>query len=695
MNSSQRSEFMMKRTLFTTLALTIACTALAPAAVNARPSLPLPTIAKPPALNGRIDATWATAAKAALAWDFSFRRTAPEATTAYLAADRHYLYVAFAARQREPLIATQLTSGAPLDNDDFVRISLWPAGESGFEYRFSINPAGTTYATSSENLDFSPDWRAAARVTPHGYTVTARIPLSVIRSSAHGSWRVQFDRQIRSSNELLEWAFSPAQVATDSVLYAGLLQAAATSSLDARTKPRVAIYGLSKTSGAGGGTIMTAGLDASIPLTPTASFIASVHPDDSNVEMDQQSISPTVFARQYTEVRPFFTQGANYYNTLTCNDCVSYPLLYTPGIPTPRTGYAIEGVAGQVSFAGFDAIGASRNDNAQALHWKSPDQRYALDYQRTGVDFPGLHDTAAYYEMQAGNGHNFGAYAVFGGEHGTLVTKPGSGRYREYGLGFYSAKAAAFLAFHDVGKQYAPVDSLTTINGVRGPSLFLAREWDFRRGSLVQSIKPTIDLQRLHDAQGRQNYGDNSLSVDIETWHQLSLSLNAGSTFIRLPNTSGALSNQNGVAATYRRNSSTPIGFSYNAGEFGDGRLFSSQFFAAARIARIATLSLQAAQTEQRLRDGSVLRQSLERASLAVQIGPNESIALGWRRIAGTGPVFFNAPQDIDATNLSLAYHKRFGSEELYLAYGSPNTLSTQHAILFKIIKYVGAEKGT
>jgi hypothetical protein len=32
---------------------------------------------------------------------------------------------------------------------------------------------------------------------------------------------------------------------------------------------------------------------------------------------------------------------------------------------------------------------------------------------------------------------------------------------------------------------------------------------------------------------------------------------------------------------------------------------------------------------------------------------------------------------------------------ELYLAYGTPNRLYTQHSVILKLIRYIGADKGT
>ena len=48
-----------------------------------------------------------------------------------------------------------------------------------------------------------------------------------------------------------------------------------------------------------------------------------------------------------------------------------------------------------------------------------------------------------------------------------------------------------------------------------------------------------------------------------------------------------------------------------------------------------------------------------------------------------------------NAYNLSFAYHRRWGQNEIYTAYGDPNLLYTKPALVLKWIRYFGAEKGT
>ena len=448
----RRAETFSKRTAPIVLGLLVFCSSSVRAQTASRQfTIPSVTVTAPPKIDGTLDdPAWKSAAHVQLQWDISFQRPATEATDAYLLADKHYLYVAFVATQKEPIIATQHTNDQPMPNDDVVRVYFWPGGDSGIEYGFVSNPIGTRYELSSENTSFSPAWVAVAKTRNDGYVVTERIPLNVMRGDGRSTWRVQFDRRVRAANQTFEWAHDPAQSGTDSSLYAGYLQGMTVASQGTRTKPRIGIYALGQyASAASGGSTSRLGADLSVPLTQTSSFVATFHPDYSNVELDQQSISPTAFPRRFNEVRPFFTQGQNYYNSFNCNDCIDYPLLYTPAIPTPRSGFAVEGKQGQLTFGAFDALGISRNDAAQSLYWVSKNRKYQAVYQRVAVDMPGIHDVAEWYQGIAGNAHNFSVYATLGGERGSLITHARNGRYAEYGVNLYTPKSGLFAAYHD------------------------------------------------------------------------------------------------------------------------------------------------------------------------------------------------------------------------------------------------------
>jgi hypothetical protein len=107
--------------------------------------------------------------------------------------------------------------------------------------------------------------------------------------------------------------------------------------------------------------------------------------------------------------------------------------------------------------------------------------------------------------------------------------------------------------------------------------------------------------------------------------------------------------------------------------------------------------------------------QLLEHASFDWQFNRNASFDVGVRRIIGRNlpnafqppdvasapPPFFglvNGPLPFDyvnASNVSFAFHFLRAQNEFYFAYGNPNNLTTNPGLIFKWIRYIGAEKGS
>jgi len=88
--------------------------------------------------------------------------------------------------------------------------------------------------------------------------------------------------------------------------------------------------------------------------------------------------------------------------------------------------------------------------------------------------------------------------------------------------------------------------------------------------------------------------------------------------------------------------------------------------------------------------------QWFESAAYSYQIARNSSCAVGLRRVVGLPPQPNGGGNCAGTcTNVSIAYHLRLTNEEIYLAYGDPNTLVTVPQGILKLIFYAGSEKGT
>ncbi len=655
----------------------------------------IPTVSSAPPIDGHLTDAWKTATAVSLTYDSHLHSASAERTTAYLMTDGTALFVAFQADQtRTPILTTQHTDNVGLDTDDEVQVSLWPSGNHGFAYEFISTPTGTRYQTSSENLTYEPRWDAAGHVDGNRYTVTMRIPLSILRASGNGSWLVQLSRWEPTTGSLYVWSGGESIQSSMDVNFAKpLLNMPVLAHV--RPQPRFAAYGLGAIAApsAGGSTSRT-GLDFAIPVTSGTSIVGTIHPDFSNVENDQQSISPNAFRRYYQETRPFFAQGANAYNYYECDECVNMSALYTPGIPTPRMGYAVEGTEGHYTFAGFDADGINRNDSAASAVYRTGPRTLFASLQRVAVDMPGLHDDTYSFSTKWSDLHHKFLFANFSQENGTNVADPRQGKMRMIGGGWYGANTFAGGNIVSMGSQFSPYDGFVTQNDLAGYGAFRKQTW-MPVSSMFKQIVLVSYVDRYHGSNGIINNADQGINAEATTRTLWDVLVNTGATYSLVNNVVTPLT-QNQYTLTYRYGTAAPTSLGFATGAYGGGRLNSWYRTTNIAIDKRYTLTLEADNTRQFLAGGGVNSQSLERLSFAFQTSRDSSFAIGLRRFSGTAP----APNgggvcEGVCSNVSFAFHKRFDKRELYVAYGDPSQLFTTPQFIVKLIDYIGADKGT
>ncbi len=685
------------------IVLTMAARALA------YPAIDVPNLAPP--LDPAAAPAWQSATSVKLTWDTTHGRITTEPSSAWVSTDGRALYVRFEVAQREAVAAAQQTNDVGQGSDDAVWVDLWPGGTSGYYYQFQATPNGTHYEYSSENTSFSPTWESHGAMHAGGYTVTMRIPLDVIRGAAPGRpWKVQFVRYIHATGEYQVWSYDTTQTSPDDSTRAGTMKLAVLSVTPARPKPRAAVYALGEAAPKTvGGSTSRVGADISIPITPTASFYATFHPDYSNVELDQQSIAPTVTARYQSEVRPFFTQGASFYNQFNCDACPAIQELYTPAIPTPREGYAVEGKQGPLSFATFDSLGDDRSDIASALTYQTSDHEMFTTVQRIQVNTGTFVDDTVTTGVAWSDNKHISTYFNYGSDSGTNVLIPDQAQRYDFGGGWANTTFGLFGSVRKVGEYYDPADGFISHPGIAGYALYMGKIFDFSGNSKIESMGVSGFVDRYQGPTQGSAQSDNSLLFDVLTKSAWDLQLFSGSNYWRFGDVLTPVSQNAGFQLTYHSglqtnnpgnfpnhgSSATPTSLAFNTGHYGDGILDSWFRSSTIRVGVRGTLALTVNDTAQYLPDSSNI-QWFESASYTYQLNRDASFSFGLRRVVGTPPIP-NGGGDCIGTcsNISVAYHQRFRHTEIYLAYGDPNALITVPQTIFKVIFYGGAEKGT
>uniref|UniRef100_E6Q3R7 Uncharacterized protein n=1 Tax=mine drainage metagenome TaxID=410659 RepID=E6Q3R7_9ZZZZ len=659
-------------------------------------------------MDARIDASWKGAARIVLQYDFTNRRRVSHPTVVYVAQDSQGLDFAFRVRQRSRVAASTVSNGSAIFGDDSVQVSLEPQGVQGFSYQFSANPRGAHYQNSSENSAYTPHWLSRGRITKSGYTVTMHVPFHIIRSGGSHSWRAQFARFNLKTNSVQVWSYDAVATSPTAAIYSGTLSGVATGSgkktKSTRPKARFQPYllGVGR-SGAAGGSTSQMGLDMAVPITPTASFVGSFHPDYSNVETDQQTISPTAFPRMYQEVRPFFTQVANAFGNFACNfSCPS--ILYTPAIPIFRQGYGVEGTQGPFSFSGFDAVGARRTDLAEALDFGVQNVResYGVNVDDVTAATPTFVDSTA--SLNGGyidNKDHIGIYGNYAREDGTLITDSSQARYGELGAFYQTANTYFGVARQFIGAQFSPIVAYLQQNNTAGFDAYGRHVFHMSPKSKLLDIQiAAFDTRFWNDvsqiAQTQAGWQSNFNFRNLWT-----INLFQNSTFVRawdgevLPFNVG-----NGALLGYNLNSNFPVGIGVGNGSYYRGHAANWQFFDTMPIRRRVSFSLNLNENIYRSHFAAEpsFQEWLNSASFNWQFSRAASFSFGARRINGIDlPSSYFAPTftPVFANNLSAAFHYLHGHNEFYLVYGDPNALSTTPAVFFKWIFYAGAEKGT
>jgi len=503
---------------------------------------------------------------------------------------------------------------------------------------------------------------------------------------------------------LAVWAYAGGGTGATDPAFAGTLLDVGTKATAARPKARAQLYTLGEvTTPRYGGSTSRVGVDFSIPVTPTASFLGTLHPDYSNVEIDQQTIAPSAFAYQFGEVRPFFTQAGQAFNySVSCSDCPQ--LLYTPAIPTFREGYALEGTQGPVTFGAFSAVGYGRVDQAQAFDYNTSNTKsyVGANFQRVAVDTrSGIHDELNSFQGGIGSQKtHFFLYANAAFERGSLVTVPGQANYLEYGLGYADSTAVVAVNAQRVGAQFSPVDSFVPQTDLTGYELYGRKTLTFSPKFFLHDLSFTEFYARYHDSFGNLNQTDASENLTLNFKNLLSFRINRAATGVQIADGEFLPFHGNAFFLGYRANTGTPTYVRHSFGAYYHGRLDAYNYLTVLPLRKRVRLTLQTDEDKYLTTYPGETATTLwlERASVDYQLSKDASFDVGARRIIGGFlPNAFQPPPfgHVNAGNVSLAFHYLTRSNEFYFVYGDPNSLSTTPALFVKWIRYVGAPKGT
>jgi len=490
----------------------VAQTPAAPAA--ARPSVAIPRVSTPPALEDYLDGVPRpdeVAITTFLQREPGDGVPASQPTEAYLSYDAANLYIIFVARDRDPSsIRASMTRREGFGNDDFVGVMLDPFREGRRAYLFIVNPLGVQLdgVTADRDDDYSFDtvWESEGRLTPFGFVVRMAIPFKSLRfpSADAQEWGIALARAIRRNNETSFWPLITRRIARPEPQMAAATGIAGISpGRNMQVIPYGAFTGarfLDREQPAlVRDTAWRAGIDGKFVVKDAFTFDVTLNPDFSQVESDEPQVTINQrFEVFFEEKRPFFIENASYFQT-------PINLFFSRRIADPLAGLRLTGKAHGWSVGALAIDDRAPGDRLETIDPRDPDAG-----ARTGIGVVRV-------QRDLWPQSTVGAFAStrdFGSSTSRMISV--DGRFRLSDTLTLSAQAA--------------VSDVTAANGPRvsGPafSLFLdrtGRNWgafvnyedisaDF---SAPLGFVPRVDVRRLFPFFRYTWYPDDSVIVSI------------------------------------------------------------------------------------------------------------------------------------------------------------------------------------
>ncbi len=680
--------------------------------------------------------------------DITTRSAAPYETAAYVLYDDRNLYVGFKVKQSTvPITANQPTNNIGFGLDDFVGIGIDTSGNGSTVYYFETTPRGTRYQQASESSRYNPAWAAAARIDNGMWTAVMTIPLDAFHhgSGSTQTWRLNFVRGVAANGEHYTWAFDGTMQDApipqwppfgDSQFWPRLSGIHLTGDDRFRERARADIYALGSAGGdrklfaqANGSfqaePARTIGADFKYALTRSVHFVATINPDFSNVEVDQQTIAPQEFRRPLVEYRPFFAEGAAFLNPVSPSAGAVQPnnqIFYSPAVGPFDRGAKVEGSFGNqsfgvLSFRGYDQTTSNEFDDvAYGYTHALQDQSFA--YWSDGVL---AHHSIAGNDETAEIGSDFHNLhtGLIGGvddsfEGGSHVPAPG----RAHALSIWSEmrkpNMGAFIDYQDVTPNYNPIDGFTSLSDTRG-FVYSLNFSGSSRGIKNYSLQTAAD--RYVDDSGAIHEADALAILKATFKNQISVQVfprfgtlrsytttapgPAGcddpslvrTSYTGFPNYYCGKTDrfdQFNVKLGYRDGTQAPIDFSFTEGPFGGTFLDQYSLTASRPLGTRFSIAAQYAGTYGRtISSGTLNSQWLRLISLGYNVGPDSSIALELRSING----LVNGLTTVPGVNLAASYHRRYATgNELYVAFGTPAATQTLNRFILKYVIHAGPQ---
>ncbi|HSN86399.1 MAG TPA: DUF5916 domain-containing protein [Thermoanaerobaculia bacterium] len=345
----------------------------------ARQHFQIPRISSPIKIDGVLDdPAWNEALKIDVnnETDPAKNVPAPVTTIAYLAYDDENLYAGFRANDPDPsAIRANLADRDVPFRDDFVGLIIDTFNDERRGYELFVNPLGVQMDLSldetaevEEDAAWDTIWSSAGKIDEQGYVVEMAIPFSSLRfqrSAGEQTWGIgpfrAYPRSLRHQivahpvdpNDNCFVCQAPKVTGFEGVEPGRNVQLDPT--LTAQQTDRVRNF--PDGSLESGDAEADLGLTARWGITPNLTLSGAINPDFSQVEADAAEFDVnTQFALFFPEKRPFFLEGADFFDS-------PFDVIYTRTVADPSWGVKLTGKEGKNAIGFF----ATQDDRTNLL----------------------------------------------------------------------------------------------------------------------------------------------------------------------------------------------------------------------------------------------------------------------------------------------------------------------------------------
>ncbi len=245
-----------------------------------------------------------------------------EETVFKVAYDEDAVYFAVACFEKDPnLTSSTLTRRDRIDDSDLVSIYIDPYLDKTTGYNFRVNPDGVlqdqyVYEDGNTDRDWDAVWQAETHRNDEGWFVEMRVPFSSIRYRPQESmtWGLQVYRWMQGRGEDNGW------VVWDRETRGFVSRFGTVTGIEGVRPPRqleVVPYFVSRAENEVGSASMGGagnfGADIKYGVTADLTLNATVQPDFGQVEADPAVLNLSPFETFFSEKRPFFIEGARFF----------------------------------------------------------------------------------------------------------------------------------------------------------------------------------------------------------------------------------------------------------------------------------------------------------------------------------------------------------------------------------------------